>query len=70
MAIQEKIGAVVWEVSKLQAMLAVTIGTAGEAFRQLDGVSQDNFMEACGDKVQAVIDLLLELGDDLPGEGA
>lgn len=66
MSVQERIGAVVWEASKLQAMIAVTIGTAGEGFRQLNGVSQDNFMEACDDKVQAIMDLLLELGDDLP----
>jgi len=47
-------------------MLAVTLGTAGETFRQLDGTHQDNFMAACDDKVQAIMNLLLELSDDLP----
>lgn len=65
--IQQKLAPIVWEASKLQSMLKVTTGSPGEAFRAMGATDQEQFMESCADKLQAVIDLLIELSESSEG---
>ena len=45
----DDIDALMARVSKLQAMLAMTYGQAGESFRSMNRTLQDNYLWACAD---------------------